>query len=123
MHFAIEMLGTAVLCIPLLLIRPRWWPVIPLLQGFGGVFAMVPDLALAYSYYPSLPMSDTVDRHAIKQFFHQNFGNVFFFHSAIDNSGEGNFLRGFLFVAIQYNAWICVFCLPHFLHRRGLRKR
>jgi len=84
---------------------------------------MVPDLTLTYSYYPSLPMSGSIDRHAIKELFHQNFGNVFFFHSAIDKGGVGNFLRGFVIVALQYNVWICVFCLSHFLHRRATKHK
>ena len=122
MHFAIGMLGTLVLCLPVLVLRPGWWPFVPLVQTVGGVFALVPDWVYVLGYYPSLPFAGSVDFWAAKSALHGPIGNLFFFHSAIDRSGEGSFLRGFVLAVAQYNAWLVLFALGSVLRRRRARR-
>ena len=111
MHFALGMLGTFVLCLPLLALRPRWWPLLPLAQTVGGAFALAPDWVHVFGYYPSLPFADSVDLGAVKSRLHGPLGNLFFFHSTIDTTGEGSFLRGFIITVAQYNLWLLILAI------------
>ena len=116
MHFAVGMFCAGVLCIPVLLLRPRFWPFIPLVQGLGGAFALVPDYTIILGSYPRL-FSSLPDMGAVRRTLHGDIGNLFFFHTAIDRSGEGSFLIGFALTVLQYNVWLCIFVAHYYLKR------
>ena len=80
----------------------------PIVQIFGGVWAVIPDLPIAINAYPSLGLNRLFDTAEAYQAF-STYGDIFFFHSSIDRSGEGKFLEGFAVCAAIFCSWILLF--------------
>ena len=87
------------------------------MQTLGGVFALAPDWIYVIHFYPSLGLGEHINLEDFKAHVHENYGNWFFFHAAIDQTGEGNFLRGFILTVAQYNVWLLVFLVREFWTR------
>lgn len=107
-HFAVGMICSGLLMIPVLVYRFRYWVYVPIVQTLGGMFAEVPDYPKGLQYFPSLGVHRLIDTGALYETLH-TWGNLFFFHSAIDSSGRGNFLQGFVVAVVIYNFWLFIF--------------
>lgn len=117
-HFAVGMICSGLLMLPLLFFRFRYWIYLPVVQTLGGVFAEVPDFPRVIGAFPSLGLHHIVDADALYRLLHTRIGDLFFFHRSIDVSGEGNFLQGMTVVICIYNFWIFVFVGKEILQRR-----
>ncbi|MBL7140966.1 MAG: hypothetical protein ISS74_08660 [Planctomycetes bacterium] len=120
MHFAVGMLCSGALWLCVLLVRPRWWLVMPLVMTAGGIWAEGPDIPMAAKYYPSIPGTQWISDQALSTTLHGEWANLFFFHGWLDRSGAGGADRGMAVIIAVYVFWTLV--LTVYAHRlRRLR--
>ena len=121
MHFAVGMICSGALWLLVLVVRPGWWHYMPLVMTAGGVWAEGPDLLLLFKYYPSIHLG-LIDGEPLSETLHGKWANLFFFHGWIDQSGDGDAVRGWVISVVLYTFWIAVLiAYVARLRRRGAK--
>jgi hypothetical protein len=106
MHFATGMAcagaGTTIACV----IARRGWRWIAPAMTLGGLWACVPDMPRFFRVdFPSLPFSATLGSMDLERFLH-GWGNLFFFHRALDAQPRELALHGLIGILLLYNLTI-----------------
>jgi hypothetical protein len=106
MHFAVGMLcaggGTAAVCS----IVRRGWRWIPAAMTAGGLWACVPDMPRLWRQdFPWLPLAPVLGSMHLESQLH-HYGNIFFFHAAMDDQPNAYALHGLILTLFLYNAAI-----------------
>jgi len=107
MHFAVGMGCTALAAIPLCMSLKRGWRWIPLAMSLGGTFACIPDMPRVFREdLPRIPfITKSLASHSLENTLMQ-YGDVFFFHSQLDNQPHEYALHGLLLILLFYNGSI-----------------
>lgn len=119
MHFAVGMAGAGLASATVCSMFGRGWRWVPLLMTAGGIWANVPDLPRFFREdFPSLPFAATLGSKALEIWLH-DWGDVFFFHHALDCQPHEYALHGLLLILLLYNASILLLMLLPYANRHS----
>ena len=106
MHFAVGMGCAGALTGVGCMIWRQGWRWLPATMTIGGLWALIPDMPRVFRediYYE--PISSTLGQHNFERWLHY-WGDLFFFHRALDAQPKEFALLGLLLILLFYNAAI-----------------
>lgn len=120
MHFATGMAGAGLAAAALSAMFGRGWRWTPLAMTAGGFWALVPDLPRIFREdFPSLPLAAALGNKTLEEGLH-GWGDLFFFHHALDAQPHEYALHGLLLILLLYNAAVVLLMALEARARRGL---
>jgi len=123
MHFAVGMGCTGATVGAACLTMRRGWRWLPFAMTLGGVFALTPDLPRIWRQDLTwLPFASILGSIQLEKTLHE-WGNVFFFHRALDAQPHEYALHGLVLILVLYNASIALLMHLERRQRNSLANR
>lgn len=111
MHFAVGMAGAGLACAAVCSIFGRGWRWLAPLMTAGGIWANIPDFPRFFREdFPGLPLAAALGSKPLEIWLH-DWGDVFFFHRALDAQPHEYALHGLLLILLLYNLTILLLML------------
>jgi MFS family permease len=111
MHFGVGMGCAGLIAGSLCLLHRRGWRWLPLTMTLGGLWATVPDWPRIFREdFPSLPFASILGTKELERTLHR-WGDLFFFHHALDAQPNEYALHGLSLVLLFYNLSIALLML------------
>ena len=102
-HFAAGMIGGGAVGLGVCCLRRRGFDKMPLALTLGGIWGLAPDLPRLFREdFPSLGLASTLGSRDFEKWLH-SFGDLFFFHSALDAQPKEFALHGLFTIIGLYN--------------------
>lgn len=118
MHFAVGMCGGAVISLIPCLIRRRGYRHIPLVMTACGVWANIPDCPRLWRVdFTGLPFAGTLGSMELERWLHK-YGDIFFFHHALDAQPKEFALLGLFATIGLYN--VCLLGMWWHMRKRRI---
>lgn len=107
MHFGVGMACGGAAAALVAALRGRGWSLITPAMTLAGVWALGPDLPRLFrENFPSLPFAHALGDPRVDRWL-LSFGDVFFFHAALDSQPRQYALHGLVLILLCYNAaWL-----------------
>ena len=122
MHFATGMCCAGAITSGGCLLVRRGWRWIPSAMTLGGLWAMIPDMPRFFRQdFPNAPFASILGHRQFESWLVE-WGNVFFFHRALDNQPKEYALFGLALIIVLYNLTILFFMWHHAKAYRRLRR-
>lgn len=123
MHFAVGMGCTGVAAVGLCTVLRRGWRWIPAAMTAGGVWALIPDMTRVFREdFPNAPFAHVLGHRSLENFL-LSWGDLFFFHRALDAQSKEYALLGLTMLLILYNAAIAGLMWAESVQRNSLANR
>jgi hypothetical protein len=123
MHFGVGMAGAGLATAGAASLLVRGWRWVPLAMTAGGLWAIVPDLPRFFREdFPGLPFAAMLGSKPLEVWLHE-WGDLFFFHRALDTQPNEYALHGLLLILLLYNAAVVLLMALESRARRRLSRK